>query len=98
MGSLSRVHINYLDIEELISDSGLPTFGALLEGQSIYETDFSNQGLILMGNEGNGIRKELISKITQAVTIPRIGNAESLNVAVATTIFCSEIARQKLIK
>lgn len=96
MGSLSRVEITYLDIEKLITETKLPTFGALLDGQSIYETDFLTEGLIIMGNEGNGIRQNLIQKIDKAVTIPRIGDAESLNVAIATTIFCSEIARQKI--
>lgn len=96
MGSLSRLQIIYLDIEDIINTTTMTTYGALLEGQSIYETDFQNEGLIIMGNEGNGIRSALIDKINQAVTIPRIGAAESLNVAVATTIFCSEIARQRL--
>lgn len=95
MGSLARVQISYLDIEELITTTNLPTFGALLNGQSIYETNFNSEGLIIMGNEGNGIRQNLIPRINQAVTIPRIGEAESLNVAIATTIFCSELSRQK---
>ncbi len=95
MGSLARVQISYLDIEELITNTNLPTFGALLNGQSIYETNFNSEGLIIMGNEGNGIRQNLIPRINQAVTIPRIGEAESLNVAIATTIFCSELSRQK---
>lgn len=96
MGSLSRIHIHYTDIEYFMDRNIVPTFGALLDGNSIYETDFGNEGLIIMGNEGNGIRPNLISKIDKAVTIPRIGTAESLNVAVATTIFCSELSRQKL--
>lgn len=95
MGSLSRVSVEYVDIEKLICNSTVPTFGAVLDGKSIYETDFKSEGLIIMGNEGNGIRKSLLSKINTAVTIPSFGDAESLNVAVATTIFCSEIARQK---
>lgn len=98
MGSLSRVQLYYVNLEEFIQQNTLPTFGALLNGQSIYKTDFGNEGLIIMGNEGNGIRPNLIHKIDRAVTIPRIGEAESLNVAVATTIFCSEIGRQKLAK
>jgi len=97
MGSLSRLHIYYIDIEEFLSQCTLPTFGALLEGHSIYETNFGKEGLIIMGNEGNGIRKSVIKKIQQAVTIPRIGHAESLNVAIATTIFCTEITRQKML-
>lgn len=98
MGSLSRVRIHYLDLDKFMEVNKISTFGALLDGHSIYDTDFSNEGLIIMGNEGNGIRQNLIPKINQAVTIPRIGNAESLNVAVATTIFCSELSRQKLLK
>lgn len=96
MGSLARVHIYYVDIENFIVENTLPTYGALLNGQSIYETSFGNEGLIIMGNEGNGIRKNLLPKIDKAVTIPRIGEAESLNVAIATTIFCSELTRQKM--
>ncbi|MFD2968469.1 TrmH family RNA methyltransferase [Sphingobacterium bambusae] len=96
MGSLSRVAITYTDLSDFISTADLPTYGALLDGNSIYETDFGEAGLIMMGNEGNGISKPLLSAIDHAVTIPRIGKAESLNVAVATTIFCSELARQRL--
>lgn len=96
MGSLSRVKLYYTDIETLINAGQFKTFGALLDGESIYDTDFGTEGLIIMGNEGNGIRPSLIPKIDKAVTIPRIGKAESLNVAIATTLFCSELARQKL--
>jgi TrmH family RNA methyltransferase len=98
MGSLARLKLHYTAIEELIQQQEIPTYGALLEGKSIYDVDFGKQGLIVMGNEGNGIRPELIPAIKTAVTIPRIGLAESLNVAVATTIFCSEIARRQLTK
>ncbi|WP_156308745.1 TrmH family RNA methyltransferase [Sphingobacterium endophyticum] len=96
MGSLSRIKLHYIDLEEFIAQNSLPVFGALLNGESIYDTDFGNHGFIMMGNEGNGIRESLIPKVTKAITIPRIGHAESLNVAVATTIFCSELTRQYL--
>src|SRR5690606_40154599 len=86
----------YTPLADFIKQSEMPTFGALLMGKSIYKTDFGNAALIIMGNEGNGISHEIVEKVNHAVTIPRIGNAESLNVAVATTVFCSEIARQKL--
>src|SRR5690606_34535800 len=92
MGSLARVKIYYTSLVDFINQSEMATFGALLDGSSIYKTDFGKAGLIIMGNEGNGIGTEIIDKIDHAVTIPRIGNAESLNVAVATTVFCSEIA------
>src|SRR5690606_14704095 len=90
MGSLARVKISYTPLAGFIDQSEMPTFGALLEGKSIYKTDFGNAGLIIMGNEGNGISDEIIEKIDHPITIPRIGQAESLNVAVASTIFCSE--------
>jgi len=98
MGSLSRIHIYYTDLESFISSCKLPVFGALLEGRSIYQTDWGTAGLIVMGNEGNGIREAIIKLVDHAVTIPRFGDAESLNVAVATTIFCNEIARTGLVK
>lgn len=96
MGSLARIQIHYTDIQKLIAETQLPVYGALLRGQSIYQMDWGNEGLIVMGNEGNGISAAIENLVDHAVTIPRIGQAESLNVAVATTVFCSEIARQKL--
>ncbi|QBQ40336.1 RNA methyltransferase [Sphingobacterium psychroaquaticum] len=97
MGSLSRVRIYYTELIPFVESMEMPTFGALLDGSSIYDTDFGEAGLIIMGNEGNGISQALQAKIDSAVTIPRLGHAESLNVAVATTVFCAELARRKLI-
>lgn len=97
MGSLSRIQIHYVDLKAFIQTAQIPVFGALLQGESIYATDWMDEGLLVLGNEGNGISNEIIELIDKPVTIPRIGNAESLNVAVATTIFCSEIARTKKI-
>lgn len=97
MGSLSRTQIHYTDLESFIRTVRLPVFGALLDGTSIYATRWGKEGLILMGNEGNGISEKLLDLIDHAVTIPRTGQAESLNVAVATTIFCNEIARMNFI-
>lgn len=94
MGSLARVKVHYTELSEFLSQVKPPVYGALLDGDNIYETDFGNEGLLLMGNEGNGIRPEVQKLITKAVTIPRIGKAESLNVAIATALFCSESARK----
>ncbi|WP_411274897.1 TrmH family RNA methyltransferase [Daejeonella sp.] len=93
MGSLSRIYVAYFDLHEFLDDPGVPVFGALLEGKSIYETNFGNEGILILGNEGNGIRPQIISKIQFPITIPRFGEAESLNVAVSASIFCSEIRR-----
>ena len=98
MGSLSRIKVFYTDLAAFLSKTTLPVFGAMLSGQSIYQTDFGPEGLILMGNEGNGVRPEIEKFITKAVTIPRVGFAESLNVGIATAIFCSEIGRNGITK
>jgi TrmH family RNA methyltransferase len=66
----------------------------MLNGENIYETNFGAEGLIVMGNEGNGLRPEVERLINKAVTIPRKGGAESLNVGIATALFCSEISRR----
>lgn len=96
MGSLARVEVHYTPLAAFIEEAKLPVYGALLEGRSIYETPWSHEGLILLGNEGHGIDKTLQEKISIPVTIPRIGQAESLNVAVSAAIFCSELARMCL--
>jgi TrmH family RNA methyltransferase len=96
MGSLSRMNVHYVDLPAVLSEIKLPVYGALLDGENIYSTDFDNEGLIVMGNEGNGLSEEVKQLVTKAITIPRGGDAESLNVAVATAIFCSEISRNKL--
>jgi TrmH family RNA methyltransferase len=96
MGSLSRINVHYADLGAILPQIGLPLFGAMLDGESIYNTRFGGEGLIVMGNEGNGLRPEVERLINKAVTIPRAGNAESLNVAIAAALFCSEISRNKL--
>jgi TrmH family RNA methyltransferase len=94
MGSLARVKVYYTSLTDFLATTKLPLFGALLDGEDIYDTDFGHEGLVIMGNEGNGLRPEVQKLITKAVTIPRIGKAESLNVAIATALFCSEMTRK----
>lgn len=93
MGSFTRIRFYYTDLKSELEKSGLPVYGAFLDGDSIYETKFGKGGIILMGNESNGISKELESLVSQKVTIPRFGQAESLNVAVATAVICDNIRR-----
>jgi RNA methyltransferase, TrmH family len=95
MGSLSRINVYYEDLATFLSKSTVPIFGALLEGTSIYSKDFGTEGYILLGNEGNGISPKLKEQITDAVTIPRFGSAESLNVAISAAIICSELKRNR---
>ena len=95
MGSLARVDIYYEDLPSFLSLNRLPIFGALLDGESIYKTNWGKEGLVILGNEGKGISAEIIKKVNHPVTIPRFGEAESLNVAVSAAVFCSELVRVK---
>jgi TrmH family RNA methyltransferase len=97
MGSLSRMKIYYTNIEAILTGVKMPVFGALLNGENLYNTNFGDEGLLVMGNEGNGLRPEIITLVNKAITIPGSGNAESLNVAIATAICCSEISRNKML-
>ncbi|MFM6954755.1 MAG: TrmH family RNA methyltransferase [Sphingobacteriaceae bacterium] len=94
MGSLARMTVTYTDLEALVSNSKVPAFAATLGGTSIFETNFGTEGLLILGNEGNGIRPELLEKVSNRVTIPLFGGAESLNVAVSAGIFCAEVRRK----
>lgn len=96
MGSLARINVQYVNLADFIKQTRLPVFGALLAGNNIYSTNFGSEGLIVMGNEGNGIRPEIEQLIQHRITIPQAGKAESLNVAIATAIFCSELSRKTL--
>jgi TrmH family RNA methyltransferase len=93
MGSLARVKVFYQDLEALLAENQLPVFGALLEGKSMYKTNWGSEGLVVLGNEGQGISAEVKAFITDPVTIPRVGAAESLNVAISAAIICSDISR-----
>ena len=93
MGSLARVNIYEADLPALLGKNTIPVFGALLNGESIYKTQWGSEGLVILGNEGKGISAEVIKKINKPVTIPKIGEAESLNVAVSAAIFCAELVR-----
>lgn len=92
MGSISRVQVIYEEPEELIRlNPGLPVFAAVLEGTDLYETGQVSEGFIVIGNESRGIRPELQQRATHRITIPRKGEAESLNAAVATGIILSHL-------
>lgn len=96
MGSLARVNVYYQNLPATLPAFNMPVYGALLDGETIYNVDFGNEGVIVLGNEGKGMRPEVKPLISRAVTIPRAGAAESLNVAIAAALFCSEINRNKL--
>ncbi|NEU07903.1 RNA methyltransferase [Flavihumibacter sp. R14] len=96
MGSLSRIQVIYCDLPSVLESSRVPVFGALLDGTPITETAFGGEGIIVLGNEGKGISEAVIGQITNRVTIPGLGKAESLNVAVCASLFCYELRRNIL--
>lgn len=93
MGSIARINIVYKDLEEFLIKTNKPIYGAFLEGNSIYETAFLKSGILVIGNEANGISTKIEAIIKKKITIPQFGiqSAESLNVATATAIFLSEL-------
>lgn len=99
MGALARVKIHYTDLIALTDKCDTPNiYGTFLEGDNIYQQKLSKSGLIIMGNEGNGISEALKQKVTRKLYIPNYpmnrDTSESLNVAVATAIACAEFRRQ----
>ena len=98
MGSIAHIPIIYCDLAELISRAKCPVYGTLLDGEDIYQQELSTEGIIVMGNEGNGISQEIRPLITHRLLIPNFSTstetAESLNVAIATAITCSEFRRR----
>lgn len=93
MGAIFRVQVVYTDLGTFLKESGKPVYGALLNGTNYSSVQYDKSGILLMGNEGNGISEALLPLVTEAVTIPRIGGAESLNVATATAILLAEVHR-----
>ena len=99
MGSIAHVHIIYCDLQELFRQVNCPVYGTLLDGKNIYEQELSANGIIVMGNEGNGISQAVREHITHRLLIPNYHTgdhtAESLNVAIATAVTCAEFRRRK---
>lgn len=101
MGALTRVKIHYVDLPSTLKqciECNYPIYGTFLNGKSIYETELEKHGIIVMGNEGNGISNLIENLIDNKLLIPSYPKdsttSESLNVAVATAIICSEFRRR----
>lgn len=100
MGAIARVKIHYNDLVKEISalPASVPVYGTYLDGETIYDTQLSDNGVIIMGNEGNGISKEVGKTVNHKLYIPNwpagAATSESLNVAIATAIVCSEFRRR----
>lgn len=99
MGGIARVKLHYTPLPELIRSVGdIPVYGTFLDGENMYSQPLSAHGLIVMGNEGNGIGKEVEQLINRKLYIPNYPSdretSESLNVAIATAVVCAEFRRQ----
>tara|TARA_R110000796_G_scaffold41772_4_gene103453 strand:- start:29739 stop:30458 length:720 start_codon:yes stop_codon:yes gene_type:complete len=95
MGSIARVTISYIDLIEFLKKSDAPIYGTFMDGVSIYTAKLPKKGIIIMGNEANGISEEISQIIKNKISIPQFGEktTESLNVATATAILLNEIRR-----
>ncbi|WP_166384396.1 TrmH family RNA methyltransferase [Polaribacter sp. 11A2H] len=96
MGSLTRISIRYVDLAKYLAETKKPTFIADMDGENVYKTNLPKQGVLIMGNEANGVSNEIKNLITHKISIPRFGDTqetESLNVATATAILLSEFKR-----
>ena len=96
MGSLTRVSIHYLDLANYLTNTNLPAFIADMNGVNVYNTQLPKEGILVMGNEANGVCEEIKQLVTTKIAIPRFGaiqETESLNVATASAILLSEFRR-----
>ena len=100
MGSIARVQLHYVDLNKMVESlpADYPIYATLLDGENIYKQELSHHGMIVMGNEGKGISPLLRTKINRKLYIPNYSSnedtAESLNVAIATSIVCAEFRRR----
>ena len=101
MGAISRIRVHYTDLEKALTEAsalGMPVFGTLLDGVDIYTSELSPSGVIVMGNEGNGLSEGVRSLVDHRLLIPSYPpsepTSESLNVAIATAICLSEFRRR----
>ncbi|MEB8330242.1 RNA methyltransferase [Flavobacteriaceae bacterium KMM 6897] len=95
MGSVGRVNIFYTDLIHFLENTKLPKYGAFMDGATVYKEELPKKGILVLGNEANGVSEEVEAMMTKKITIPQFGksNTESLNVATATAILLNEIRR-----
>lgn len=95
MGSFSRVNCQYISLIDFFKKNTLPVYGAFLDGDNVHLANLTLPGLLVIGSESHGIGTELRPFITQKLTIPKLGNAESLNAGVATGILLDNFFRDR---
>ena len=95
MGSITRVNVQYKDLDAFLNSTELPVYGTFMDGVSVNNTKLPKKGIMIMGNEGKGISDAIAKLCTDRLAIPQFGEAttESLNVASATAILLHEIRK-----
>lgn len=99
MGSLCRVNVHYVDLEDVLSNYHLMKYTSAMDGESVYHANLSQQSILIMGNESHGVSDKIRGLSSKTLSIPKFGNSketESLNVAMATSIFLSEFKRRTI--
>ena len=100
MGALGRVGVHYTDLPAWLDElpAGTPVYGTLLDGDNLYDSELTPHGIIVMGNEGNGLSAAVRERVSHRLLIPSFPpdrpTSESLNVAVATAVTCAEFRRR----
>lgn len=100
MGALGRVGVHYTDLPAWLDalPAGTPIYGTLLDGDNLYDSELTPHGIIVMGNEGNGLSSAVRERVSHRLLIPSFPpdrpTSESLNVAVATAVTCAEFRRR----
>jgi len=95
MGSFCRVSMQYVTLVDYLTAAHKPVYGTFLHGTDVHSISFSSGGLVVIGNESNGISPEVERLVTQKITIPGIGKAESLNAGIATGIVLDVIRQSQ---
>ena len=96
MGSIARVQVHYVELNDFLSTTLLPVYGTFMSGENIYKSNLPEEAIVVLGNEANGISVDIEKTIKKRITIPRFGKfqqTESLNVASAAAIVLSEFRR-----
>lgn len=100
MGGMAHVQVHYVDLPQMLQGlaGDIPVYGTFLNGDNMYQKELENRGVIVMGNEGKGVSKEVEAFVTERLYIPNYPagreTSESLNVAIATAIVCAEFRRR----
>ena len=100
MGAILRVRVHYVELAPVLAHAaarGVPVYGTFLEGENLYDAQLTDGGIIVMGNEGRGVRPDVAQTVTRKLFIPPFPAdrraSESLNVAMATGVVCAEFRR-----